>query len=60
MTDPDVRIVLIGLRRCEREIVDLIRRVNGAEQLGREARVAIDQIDLALRLLSRALQSSDR
>lgn len=57
MTDPDVRVVVEGLRRWERELERLFRRRDVVIHLTDEVRQALVSLDRDLKRLETKLRS---
>lgn len=58
MTDPDVRVVIQGLKEAERKVARLLRERKRVERLAEEARRRLARIDRDLAQLERLLRRS--
>lgn len=56
MTDPDVRVVVQGLKEAERRVAHLLRERKRVERLAEEARRRLAKIDRDLERLDRQLR----
>ena len=56
MTDPDVRVVVQGLKEAERRVAHLLRERRRIERLAEEARRKLAKIDQDLARLERQLR----
>lgn len=56
MNDPDVRVVVQGLKEAERRVAHLLRERRRVERLAEEARRKLARIDRDLERLDRQLR----
>lgn len=60
MSDPDVRVVVQGIKAAEQRVEHLLRERNRVERLAEEARRALAKIDRQLVRLERELRRGPR